>query len=65
MNTLTSFKEDILLGECHFFDFGAELTDIERLDVFHTLHCVNAVRMALHKDYYNDTRHDDMPHIGK
>jgi len=26
---------------------------------------VNAVRMALHKDYYNDTGHNDMPHVGK
>ncbi|KAH8802198.1 hypothetical protein F5882DRAFT_457212 [Hyaloscypha sp. PMI_1271] len=33
------------------------------LDVFHTLHCVNAVRMALHKDYYNGTSHNDIPHV--
>ncbi|KAE9376628.1 hypothetical protein N431DRAFT_400882 [Stipitochalara longipes BDJ] len=33
------------------------------LDVFHTLHCVNAVRMELHKDYYNESSRNDLPHI--
>ncbi|PSR90741.1 hypothetical protein BD289DRAFT_208564 [Coniella lustricola] len=34
------------------------------LDVFHTLHCVNALRMALHPDYYNSSAHhgNHLPH---
>jgi hypothetical protein len=33
--------------------------------VFHTLHCVNAIRMSMHRDYYNGTSRNDIPHLGK
>jgi len=33
------------------------------LDVFHTLHCVNAVRKALRPDYYTHTAHNEIPHV--
>ena len=37
-------------------------TEYFALDVFHNLHCLNAVRMELDKDYYG---HHDHGHVGR
>ncbi|GME27682.1 aquaglyceroporin like other eukaryote [Neofusicoccum parvum] len=31
-------------------------------DMFHSLHCLNQLRMALHRDYYPETPHHNMTH---
>lgn len=59
---------DILLGE-NLFPLSVSpypvINLVYSLDMFHTLHCVNALRMSLHKDHYPLTNLHGTHHLGK
>ena len=60
-------REEIALNPSLFYESGKDKHPTTgkyhfALDVFHNLHCLNAVRMELDKDYYG---HHDHGHVGR